>query len=145
MSITLLPCSKFTRIWCTPFAKDLVSHPQQHSDSKGGRQEGKRSFPHPFHLYRFPTEKQKSKYFNAIILGSSLDKFILRIQVRATVGSYLRGRLGELWAGEQRMLVPAGLNSLLADAAADRTFIYAWECTLKQGPEKPAAWAGGNH
>lgn len=55
------------------------------------------------------------------------------------------GRLGELWAGEQRMLVPAGLNSLLADAAADRTFIYAWECTLKQGPEKPAAWAGGNH
>lgn len=38
-------------------------------------------------------------------------------------GPWACGRLGELWAGEQRMLVAAGLNSLLAD----RTFIYAWE------------------
>lgn len=52
---------------------------------------------------------------------------------------------GRALVWKQRVLVPAGLNSLLADAAAERTFIYAWECTLKQGPEKPAAWAGGNH
>lgn len=33
MSISLLPCSKFTTIWHTPFAKDLGSCLQQHSDS----------------------------------------------------------------------------------------------------------------
>lgn len=33
MSISLLPCSKFTTIWHTPFAKDLGSRLQQHSDS----------------------------------------------------------------------------------------------------------------
>lgn len=80
MSISLFPCSKFTRIWRTPFAKDLVPRPQQHSDSKP-RWTGERLSIHLFSPFISIVFQQKSKKANVLtlILGSSLDKFILRI------------------------------------------------------------------
>jgi hypothetical protein len=68
-----------------------------------------------------------------------------RSHSRQTLGGYLRGSGRWALGLEARLLMPGCLNSCAGWRGGPwERAVYAWEpSTLKQGPEKPAAWAGG--